>query len=250
MRFPSHLRTVALKTAAHAGTLFLLVTLALLPAGAALAAKDQAEFSLRWDPAQGGPASAEAALKSLGLKAGDTSRFEVQYFDITTPADAPPGFDAIMRKRIVGSTSQLTYKLRGSRPFPGDTSLKEWHCPLPTPAKRKQEADVAFLGLEQTSKAYSRSCSHSSKRLDITVPAALQPQPNRCRSAMTRIESGKLKIEQWLLPDGSRLIEVSQIGRDSNAASAAFRDQVVKPLIEQQVQPLQRSKSAFGGECG
>jgi len=240
--------TTILRTAALPRWLALLLCIA--PVMAALAAQPGAEYSIRWDPTQGGPATAEAVLQLLGKKPGERSRYEVQYFDITPPADAPPGFDAIMRKRIEGTTAQLTYKLRGSAPFPSDPSLKKWHCPLPTPTKRKEESDIAFLGGGQTSKAYSRSCSHSSAQLDIAVPAALQPQPNRCKSAMTRIESGKLKVEEWRLPDGSRLIEVSSIGHDSAKASADFRDQIVRPLLAQQVQPVQRSKSAIGGDCG
>ena len=220
-----------------------------LAAPTVLAAKAGAEFSFRWDPAQGGPASPEAVLQALGHKPGKSSSFEVQYFDIDTPADAPPGFEAIMRKRIEGSTAQLTYKLRGSTPWPGRTSIDQWPCPLPKPYKSKEEADIAFIGEQQTRTAYSRSCSHSSRQLDITVPAALQPQANQCRSAMTRLESGKLKVEQWQFPDGSRLIEVSRLDRDTAKASNDFRDKVVVPLIALQARPLQRSKSALGGEC-
>lgn len=229
--------------------LYLLALLLCLPAPAALAAKHGAEFSFRWDPAQGGPASPAAVLQALGQKPGKHSDFEVQYFDIATPADAPPGFEAIMRKRIEGQTAQLTYKLRGSTPWPGKTSIDQWPCPLPSPTQSKEEADVAFLGAQQTSKAYSRSCSHSSRQLDIRVPAALQPQPNKCKSTMTRLESGKLKVEQWQFPDGSRLIEVSRLDRDTAKARDDFRDKVVVPLLALQAQPLQRSKSALGGEC-
>ncbi len=228
----------------------LLALLCAAPALAAQADKPGAEYSVRWDPAQGGPATLEAVLRLLHRKPGKRSRYVVQYFDIATPADAPPGFVAIMRKRSFGSTAQLTYKLRGSTPFPADSSLKHWHCPLPAPAKRKEEADIGFLGADQVSKAWSRSCSHSSQQLDIAVPALLQPRPNRCRSTMTRIESGKLKVEEWHLPDDSRLIEVSSIGYDDAEASADFRDRVVKPLLAARVRPVQRSKSALGGECG
>jgi len=217
--------------------------------GAARAAPADAEFSIRWDPARGGPASPQEVLEALDRKPGRRSHFDVQYFDITRPADTPPGFDAIMRKRSVGKTAELTYKVRGGTPWPEPTPLKQWHCPLPTPNERKEEADIAFLGAEHTHKVWSRSCSHSSRQLDIAVPPALQPQPNSCRSAMMRLRSGDLKIEQWQLPDGSRLIEASRAGRDTPADHDAFRDGVVKPLLARQVLPLQRSKSALGGDC-
>jgi hypothetical protein len=229
--------------------LVLLLLCAALP-GAARGAAPQAEFSIRWDPARGGPASPEAVLDALGRKPGKRSHFEVQYFDITRPADAPAGFDAILRKRSHGRTVQLTFKLRGGTPWPEPSSLQQWHCPLPAPNDRKEEADIAFLGAEQTHKAWSRSCSHDSRQPDIALPAALQAQPNSCRSTMTRLKSGDLKVEAWQLPDGSRLIEASRAGRDTPADHDAFRDQVVRPLLARQVLPLQRSKSALGGECG
>ena len=219
------------------------------PAGSAWAAKARAEFSFRWDPTQGGPASAEATLEALGLTAGKPSRFEVQYFDIDTPSDTPSGYSAILRKRIVGTTTQLTYKLRGSEPWPGASPLKSWQCPLPQPHDRKEEVDIAFLSADQQSKAYSRSCTHDTAQLDVALPAALQARPNNCKSTMTRLEAGKLKIEQWRLANGGQLLEVSRGGRDNAKDSAGFRDQVVKPLLGLQAQPLQRSKSAMGSEC-
>jgi hypothetical protein len=233
----------------RAGRRLLPALLLWLAAASAWAAKAGAEFSFRWNPDQGGPASAEAALHALGLESGRRSRFDVQYFDIATPADAPPGFEAILRKRTEGATAQLTYKLRGSTPWPDKTSLKQWRCPLPAPNERKDEADIAFLGAGQTSKAWSRSCSHRSARLDIAPPPALRPQPNRCKSSMTRLEAGMLKVEEWHLPDGTRLIEVSRQGHDTHEAGDAFRDRVVNPLLKRQAIPLQRSKSALGGEC-
>jgi hypothetical protein len=219
------------------------------PMVAAWAAKGSAEYSMRWDPAQGGPRSAEDTLLKLGLHASKRSMFEVQYFDIVTPADAPPGFDAIMRKRSNGQVAQLTFKLRGASAWPQDLPSKPWNCPLPRPHERKEEADIAFLAADQVSRAHSRSCTHTSTRLDVQVPAVLQPRPSGCKSRMTRLEAGKLKVERWRMADGSTLLEVSRIGADDAQASADFRDQVVKPLLALQALPVQRSKSAIGSDC-
>jgi hypothetical protein len=225
------------------------VALCALPGAAAWAGKAQAEYSVRWDPAEGGPSTVEQTLMALGTQADKHSQFEVQYFDIANPADAPAGFTAILRKRIVGSTAQLTYKLRGDKPWPEPSAVKPWSCPLPAPNERKEEVDVAFLGPQQLSKTWSRSCSHRSQQLDIAAPAALQPRPNSCLSKMKRATAGKLKVEEWRLPDGSRLIEVSQFGQDTVKASAHFRDHVVEPLLALQAKPVQRSKSSLGGNC-
>lgn len=215
----------------------------------AWAATSSAEYSMRWDPSSGGPASAAQALAQLGMHGGKGSRYEVQYFDIGAAVDAPSGFEAILRKRHNDTQAQLTYKLRGTAPWPGGTSLKQWHCPLPMPQQRKEEADVAFLTADRVSSAHSRSCSHSSAQLDVAMPAELKARPLGCKSTMTRRESGALKVEEWHMADGSRLLEVSRLADHSAKASAAFRDQVVKPLLAAGVMPLQRSKSMIGGAC-
>jgi len=219
------------------------------PMAAAWAAQGSAEYAMRWDPAQGGPQSAEDTLLGLGLHAGKRSVFEVQYFDVIAPADAPPGFESIMRKRSNGHVAQLTFKVRGASAWPRDLPWKQWNCPLPRPHERKEEADIVFLAADQVSRAHSRSCSHTSTRLDVEVPALLQPRPSGCNSRMTRLQAGKLKVEQWRMADGSTLLEVSRIGDDSAEASADFRDQVVKPLLALHALPVQRSKSTIGSDC-
>ena len=91
------------------------LAVASLPAGAA--AQD-AEFAVRWDPRQGGPATPQDALRELRLKASAPSHFEVQYFEFTPPAGLPAGFDAILRKRLTAGEAELTFKLRGDAPLP------------------------------------------------------------------------------------------------------------------------------------
>lgn len=210
-----------------------------------------AEYSVRWDPTQGGPASAADALKALKLSVDERSEYAVQYYEVTAPETPPPGFDAIMRKRHSADEAELTYKLRGHEPLPGQPTLKKWACPLPTPQKRKDEADVTFMGRDDTRKAWSRSCSHESKDLQLHVPAALAAQPKGCASTMLRLEAGKLKVEQWRMADGSTLLEASRLARDTPGDLAAFRDKVLAPLLAQGIQPIDRSKSAIGaGQVG
>ena len=108
----------------------------LLAAAAALpaqAAAQDAEFAVRWDPRQGGPATPQDALRELRLKASAPSHFEVQYFDFTPPAGLPAGFDAILRKRLTAGEAEMTFKLRGSAPLPAQPTLKQWACPLGPP---------------------------------------------------------------------------------------------------------------------
>jgi len=220
-----------------------------LAALAAPAAAMDAEFAVRWDPKQGGPATPQDALRELHLKAGKPRQFEVQYFEFTPPADVPAGFDPILRKRIRNGEAELTFKLRGDAPLPAHPTLKQWTCPLGATHDRKDEVDVTLLDAGHGLTAHSRSCSIESRDLGLQPPAALQARPKGCGSTMTRLSSGKLKLEQWQLADGTVLIEASRPGKHTEASRQAFEREVLKPLLALKVQPLQRSKSAIGGEC-
>lgn len=203
---------------------------------------------MRWDPGQGGPASAAEALKALKLRVTERSEYTIEYFDVTPSEALPPGFSAIMRRRLSGDEAELTLKLRGTARLPDKPSLKHWACPLPRPQKRKDESDITFMGPEDTRKAWSRSCSHESADRQLQVPAALAARPKGCTSTMTRLEAGKLKLEQWRMGDGSTLLEASRVARDTPADLAAFRNTVVAPLLASGIRPLDRSKSAIGGD--
>jgi hypothetical protein len=216
---------------------------------AAQAATMDAEFAVRWDPKHGGPASPHDALRELRLKTGKPQNFEVQYFEFTPPADVPAGFDPILRKRIKDGEAELTFKLRGDAPLPAHPTLKQWACPLGTTQDRKDEVDITLVGIGQALTAHSRSCGIESRDLGLQPPAALQARSKGCGSTMTRLTSGKLKVEQWQLADGTVLIEASRPGKHTAASRQAFEREVLKPLLALKVQPLQRSKSAIGGEC-
>jgi hypothetical protein len=227
---------------------FALATTLIAP-NAALAAKLDAEYAVRWDPRQGGPATPEEALRELQLKPSEPTRSQVQYFDFTPPADVPPGFDAILRKRVSDGQAELTFKLRGTAALPATPSLKSWPCPLGKTKDRKDEADVTFIEGGQVLKAFSRSCDLNSHDLAMQPPAALQARLKGCKSTMTRVRAGKLKVEQWRLADGSTLLEASRPGRHDASAQQAFEREVLQPLMRLKVQPLNRSKSAIGGDC-
>ena len=229
--------------------LALLSALAATLSQPAHAAAQDAEFAVRWDPRQGGPATPQDALRELRLKASAPSHFEVQYFEFTPPAGLPPGFDAILRKRLTGGEAELTFKLRGNAPLPAQPTLKQWDCPLGRTKDRKDEVDLSFVAVGQVLTAYSRSCNVESRDTQLQPPAALQARPKGCGSTMTRLRSGKLKIEQWQMADGSTLLEASRPGRHNAASMRAFEREVLKPLLALKVQPLERSKSALGGDC-
>lgn len=226
-----------------------LAAIASLAAASAQSAAQDAEFAVRWDPRQGGPATPQQALHELRLKASAPRGFEVHYFEFTPPAGLPPGFDPILRKRISGGEAELTFKLRGDAPLPVHPGLKQWPCPLGATKDRKDEVDLTFVEAGRVLKAYSRSCSVESKDLGLLPPAALQARPKGCASSMTRLQSGRLKIEEWRLADGSTLLEASRPGKHTEASMREFERQVLQPLLALKVQPLERSKSAIGGDC-
>jgi len=213
--------------------------------------EESVEYAVRWSSAEGGLQSAAAALQHLGLtpkKEGVT--FKVRYFDLPTPAGTPDGFKAILRQRGDGEETQLTFKLRGPDPYPAASSpLAAWRCPLPAADKRKDEADVSFLAGGEVKTVHSRSCTQTTANRSTQPPAGLQAQPKPCEASMRRLEAKHDKVEttaeEWQLGDGGVLVEVSRKGGDAKD----FRKQVVDPLVDAGIHPLDRSKSELGSDC-
>lgn len=229
---------------------------ALTATGASLAgaAPEAAEYAIRWDPAKGGPVSAQAAFTALGLKpAGDTQTFVVRYYTVPQPAGAPPGSTAVARERSSGSSSDATYKLRGSAPFPNGF-VRDWKCPLAGKAERKHEVDIGWIdGADAATpmprRAYSVSCTADAPA-SRAFRAPLGAVPALCTSRMERLRRGDVKAEQWTLPDGRRILEVS-LGnaKDSPAALERFRQRIALPLLGQGLTPLRDSKTELGSAC-
>ena len=224
------------------------IALAALALWTLQASAADAEFAVRWDPRQGGPATPDDAMRELRLTVDERSQAQVEYFDFTPPPGLPDGFAPILRQRISGPQHELSFKLRGSRPLPDSPSLKHWDCPLGPTDDRKDEVDVGFVAAGKTVVAYSRSCDLNTK-VAAAPPPALKARPKGCASTMTRLRSGKLKIEEWRLADGSVLIEASRPGKHNAKSTRAFEHDVLKPLLALKIQPLERSKSAIGGDC-
>ena len=239
-------------TPIHAGLLATILASALavsaLPAAAKSAtAAGRAEFAVRWSTADGGPLTAADALRRLGRKPhGKEDDFEVRYFDLATPADAPAGATALLRQRHTAKKAELTYKLRSATPLNGATG---WRCLLPSPNESKAEADVSFLALDQVKTVHSLSCTFESADASLAPPAGLDATPKPCRSAMRRLKDGDLTAEAWSLAGGATLIEVSRKALDRPKDRQRFRDEVVRPLLAAGAVPLERSKSELGSDC-
>jgi hypothetical protein len=225
------------------------VCAALLPMPGGAARAPAAEFAVRWDPREGGPATPEDAMRRLGAEPSAPQVFEVRYYDVDVAEGVPPGFEAITRRRTTRGRTELMFKLRGAEPLPREPSLKRWRCPLGASGERKDEVDIGVVAAGQVLRAYSRSCSVESADPSFEPAAALALRPKGCPSTMFRQRAGKLKVEEWRLADGSRLIEASRPGRDDARHLGAFERDVLAPLLAAGVRPLSRSKSAIGGDC-
>lgn len=220
----------------------------LLQASATASIADNAEFAMRWDPSEGGPQSAQGVAAALGLKSGKESEFAVQYYAVNQPRSAADGFRAIARERRGGSYTDATYKVRGPNPFPKAAPLHEWKCPLLVPALSKAEVDITWTGEQHPQRVFSRSCT---AQADIahSMPKRLGAKPLGCSARMRRIQGDEIKLEQWDLPNGKRLFEVSANGRDRRQDRDNFQRRVVDPLLEHKVRPLGDSKTELGSGC-
>jgi hypothetical protein len=221
-----------------------LVAAALLSASTWALAAAAAEFSIRWDPADGGPDSVTDSLAVLGLKQGRQGDFVVQYFTVDQHRDAPADYKAIGRQRRTGNEVDATYKFRGPVPIATDAS-HPWVCPLDGPAQSKSEVDITWTGEARPKRAYSHSCTVKADMAQA-MPAASGAQPLGCETKTHRFSDHGVTLEVWELPGGRRVFEVSVKGRDSATDLKAFQRRVVGPLLSRGVRPLSDSKTELG----
>ncbi|MDM0013322.1 hypothetical protein QTH87_12835 [Variovorax sp. J22P168] len=212
------------------------------------AAAGNAEFALRWDPAEGGPASLEQIAEVLGVPAtGRRKSFEVRYFTIEGPADAPEGASAIARERVTDGQLLAMYKLRSATSFDKRTATA-WRCPLGKGAKAKNEVDVGWNADGTPRTSHSLSCE-TAGRIDKLLPASFKAQALGCTSTVMRVTTGGLKIESWSLPGGRLAFEVSANGKDTAGQLKGFDQRVVQPLRARGARPLAQSKTELGSSC-
>lgn len=226
-----------------------LATLA-LPACAWAAGGPPAEYAVRWNPDEGGPASGQEALNVLGLSREDSDTFTVQYFSVNVRSDAPAGFSTIARSRQKGGKTQLTVKFRGQESLVTLPALSSWNCPLGAGSDKKDEVDISIVKDGSVKRAFSRSCTLETEGTQ-GFPDFLAAQPSRCTYTMTRMKARSVKVEEWVLQGSStRLLEVSMVGPDSAATLQKFQNDIVKSLKSKRMKPADRSKSEAGSDCG
>jgi hypothetical protein len=66
---------------------------------------------------------------------------------------------------------------------------------------------------------------------------------------VTRKDAARIRVEEWRLPGGAVLLEVSGSGADTSAALARFRLQVVVPLLAAGIRPSPASKTDQVSRC-
>jgi len=212
------------------------------PASAAADAEPgDAEYAIRWNVRDGGPATLNATLAILETHATRVRRFKVDYYDLPSTMTAPPGLSAILRRRVDdGGLPELTWKLRGDRALAG------WTCPLKNSRDEKSEVDVTFRGEDNITRAFSYSCTGVGT--DVAA-AELSATLKACTSEVLRQDAGKLKIEEWRLPGNVVVIDVSLSGKNVPGAMEVFRTRIARPLLAAGIVPLPDSKSELGSRC-
>jgi hypothetical protein len=223
------------------GGRLLLLAGALLSAAALSAGEpERAEYAVRWDPAQGGPANVRELLSLLGAPVSDGRSYEVRYFDFPRPANAPPDSTPILRQRTRGDgKAEIRLKYRSAQPLAGS-----WGCPDGARFKKAEELDVSFGASPEGSRIYAYSCT----LVATAPPEVLSATPRPCAARMVRYEHEGDKIEEWTLPGGAVRLEVSRSAANDAQPLAKFGE-LVERLRARGVKPLEESKSDFGSRC-
>ena len=219
---------------------FLLCLVASIAPASTLASEDlsEAEYAIRWDAREGGPGTAIDVLQWLGKSSKSSERYTVRYYDLPRPPSAPEGAGVILRQRAKqGGKTQIRLKYRLEKPLSSG-----WECPSDD-FEKSSELDVTWLELGQKV-SYSYACTLKEE----TPPPALKATPKPCLAEMTRYEADGFKIEEWLLPDGQRLLEISRNAKDSLSKRQSFQS-LVDQLMARGVRPADRSKTELGSDC-
>jgi hypothetical protein len=147
-----------------------------------------AEYAIRWSPAEGGPKTVDETLAVLGDRAKDGSdTYTIQYFEVRKPpSDAPGGAKLILRQRVRGAKYELTFKYRSTEPVVAP------RCVPPKAGHPKEEVDVSLLGTDNppcegcpgtiTKRIYSFSCDVASKAGPVLPPSELEAKLMPCAS--------------------------------------------------------------------
>ena len=219
-------------------------TLGLLGGPGAFAAADEpanAEYVIRWNARDGGPASINDALGILKSRATRDRKFNVDYYDLPPTLAAQPGYSVILRRRSEdGVAAELTWKLRG------DAALADWTCPLRNAKESKAEVDVAFQGADTLARTFSYSCTSDSAE---AAAAELSATLKACTMMVTRRVAGPIKLEEWHFPGDVVIIDVSMASVNKPAALELFRTRIAQPLFAAGVVALSESKAELGSRC-
>jgi hypothetical protein len=210
------------------------------PGAAAPPPPMSAEFAFRWNPADGGPKTPEEVLTALGEPTPSAEKYRVRYYDLEAPASAPEGARAILRERTKShGKTQFRLKYRLPQPLAG-----AWRCPDGEGFEPEEEVDVSVGAEGKVSRVYSYACTVKSP----VAPRSLKAVPKRCWADMRRYSSGDYKVEDWAMPGGGQILEVSMPGTDTAEDLEKFRQAVAK-LVERGARPADRSKTELGSAC-
>lgn len=229
------------------------------------AAAENAEYAVRWNPATGGPSSTAEVLSLLGLTAEKDKSYDVRYFEVKSLPGFPLTYKAIARERVGKGKAESMYKLRGPDGFPESTKALPWKdCPLQANVGKidsKRELDISWVqeppddadaatreASPTVKKVHSVSCSVDAP-MAVALPSSFFATQLGCMPHVERVTAGKLKVERWVLPDGSTLFEVSENAKDRSEDLQKFVNKVVTPLLTQGIRPVDESKYLIASSC-
>lgn len=208
---------------------------------AAAAEPANAEYVIRWNARDGGPATLNDVLRIMKSRATRDRTFKVDYYDLPPKLAAPSGYSVILRRRTEdGAAAEFTWKLRG------DAALADWTCPLRNAKESKAEADVTFQGADTLDRSFSYSCTSDNPE---AAAADLSATLKACTATVTRKVAGPLKLEEWHFPGDVVIIDVSLSSLNNADALERFRTRIAQPLFAAGVVPLSESKTDLGSRC-
>jgi hypothetical protein len=222
--------------------MLILVGTAFIPLAACAQAHEpkEAEFAIRWAPADGGPQTPAEVLKLLGTPDAQPVNYEVRYFDEPGALAVPESTEVIIRLRSMhDGKSEVRLKYRRAAPWPAG-----WKCPAAMHFERSEQVDVTFLDAGKQVRTYTYSCT-----IDLAEPPpALHAVAKNCSAFMVRYEAKRARLEEWVLPGGQVVLEVSHAA-DNTAAELAKFKVIADTLVAHRANPSALSKTKLASDC-
>jgi hypothetical protein len=195
------------------------------------------EYAFRWNPAQGGPKNVSEVASLSGENFETPESYTVRYYQVEQKGNVRTFLRERTRADLENEAPEFRLKFRSDSPFPDSAT-----CPFSM--KFSYETDGTFITPDSMMTLYSLSCTGEG----VVWAQKLHGKAFPCASEMIRYEGKNFRLEQWTLPAGDTLFEISRKQKIGKEVNPAF-EKALQAMWKAGARPDASSKSELGSRC-